>query len=366
MNSSQPSSLRRLRTGFKLPAGVPGVILMAIILVAVSGGAYFTMTQLELSKPSGMYGVAELDLDAAQLGVQVAQLPDILPGPARNFQVQLVYPVKPTPAPMPVLIYFPGWPSDRQDNEGLLRDLASHGYFVASIRYVQEDRRLEGPMDFSTDTLGDKTLSMARSKMSLQAQDATSVLDGLKHLNADDSQDRFKGKLDLDHAGIFGFSFGGAVAAEACAHDPRFRAALNMDGWLFGHGAELSFPQPYFLMSDDDGEPTAAQTSSSDPGTRYPSLLSAHDFRQIRHRLSRPDAFMMTILKTQHDSFSDTPLHYSVIQSATPGPVQARRVSSIIRIYALAFFDRYLKNEPAPLLQSSHSPYQEVRLSLSP
>jgi dienelactone hydrolase len=317
-------------------------------------------------QPGDVYPIVELDLNAARLGMPVAQLPPakglfgmIFAG-ARDLHVQFIYPSGPDPSgepvgPMPVLVYFPGWPGDRRDNLGLLRDLASHGYFIAEVTYVREDRRLRGEMDFSTEAAAVNTLRMARTKVALQAQDATSVLDALQRLSAHDPGRLDLPRLDLDRAAIFGYSFGGAVAAEACAHDPRFRAALNIDGWLFGDGAKLAFDQPYFLMSDDDPDPTAAQLASPDSATRNQSILTDHDLHTMRERLGRPGGIMMTILATQHESFSDTPAH----------PAATARVSSIIRAYARAFFDKTLKARSPPLLTSTASPYGEVRLSIA-
>jgi len=42
------------------------------------------------------------------------------------------------------------------------------------------------------------------------------------------------GKLDVTRIGSFGHSFGGATALEVCRSDTRCRAAVNMDGGLYG------------------------------------------------------------------------------------------------------------------------------------
>ena len=353
------------RARWWIVAAVLGVLAVGDRLMSAND------TAPDVSNP---YPVAGLDVDASQLGVPVAQLPPepkglfgSAAGKPRDFKLHFTYPTGSDPhtgtkiGPLPILVYFPGWPGDRRDNPGLLEHLAGHGYFVVSVTYVQEDRRLEGGMDFSTDKAAEKTLWMARTKLALQSRDASSVLDALERLNAHDpdaglfKEGRFKGMLDPGRTAIFGFSFGGAVAAETCAHDTRFRAALNMDGWLFGDGANLSFAQPYFLMSDDDPDPTAAQLASSDPATRYQAGLSHRDIHRMQERLGQPGAILMTILGTQHESFSDSSVH----------PVPTARVSSIIRLYAIAFFDKVMKSQSPPLLASNQSPYQEVRLSIA-
>ncbi|MEI0739748.1 hypothetical protein VQ056_29130 [Paenibacillus sp. JTLBN-2024] len=44
----------------------------------------------------------------------------------------------------------------------------------------------------------------------------------------------FSGRLDLNKVGMFGHSFGGATAAQMLLADGRVKAALNMDGTLYG------------------------------------------------------------------------------------------------------------------------------------
>lgn len=347
----------------------PWLAATILVLLALPAAAHLVLAHVDLLTPSGPDPVSRLDLEASQLGIGVAQLPerrtpaDVAAGP-RDLHVRLFYPAVAGPKPLPILVYFPGWPSDRHDNDGLLGDLASHGYLVAGVTYTREDQKLEGPMDFSTSRSAEKTLWMANAKATLQARDASSLLDALERLNARDPVHGLANRLNPARAGVLGFSFGGAVAAQAGAHDARFRAVLNMDGWLFGEGSELSFPQPYFLMSDDDGEPTAAELVSSDAATRYPAIITAHDFQRLRLRLARPEGHFMRILRAPHESFAGSPLHYSLRHIATLGPLRAWHISSVIRRYAGAFFDTYLKDEPSDLLTSTASPYPDVTRSV--
>ncbi|WP_428378013.1 dienelactone hydrolase family protein [Lichenicoccus sp.] len=370
-------------------------------VLAFGIGSWLELAYPGLSRPNGDLPVGRFGMDAAQLGMPVAQLP--LPaaaGPAdragftRTMQADFFYPAPAAAqrdgsvaraAAAPVLIYFPGWPGTESDNPRLLTDLASHGYVVVQARIVQEDPRLAGAMDFSTDAAAKATLLKAQAKVGLQAHDATALLDALHRLAASGADRRF-GPLALDRVGILGFSFGGAVAAQAAATDRRFLAVLNMDGWLFGQGAELGFPQPYFLMSDDEADPTAADLASPDTATRETARLTERDLRRMRSRLQAagafmpgafmpgalmpgalmPGALMMVIKGTGHESFSDSPLHYALRGHGMPGPVQALRVSVMIRRYAEAFFAQQLRGEASPLLASAASPYKEITLTLPP
>jgi hypothetical protein len=44
------------------------------------------------------------------------------------------------------------------------------------------------------------------------------------------------------------------------------------------------------------------------------------------------------------------------------GPIGADRAHRIINAYTVAFFDRHLKNKPAPLLDGPATQYPEVRI----
>ena len=346
-------------------------------VLAFGIGSWLELAYPGLSRPSGDLPVDRFSLDAAQLGMQVEQLPPPTgaspteaAGFRRSLQADFFYPVPgrgagARPATTPVLIYVPGWPGTLSDNPRLLADLSSQGYFVVQARITREDTRLAGPMDFSSDATVRTTLWKVQAKVGMQARDASALLDALHRLAASGADRRFK-QLALDRVGILGFSFGGAVAAQAAAHDRRFLAVLNMDGWLFGQGADLAFAQPYFLMSDDEADPTAAQLASPDPATRETARLTERDLQRIRTRLQTPGALMMVIRGTGHQSFSDTPVHFSLTGRGMPRPVQALRVSVMIRRYAQAFFAQHLKGEASPPLAYAASPYKEITLTRSP
>ena len=336
-------------------------------VLAFAVGSWLELTHPHVYRTVGDRKVSQFSLDPASLGMAAAQLPAAAAGPGaaghrRIMRTEFFIPA--TGSAVPLLLYFPGWPGTRADNPRLLQDLASHGFCVVQVRIVQEDPRLTGEMDLSTDTAVKATLWKADAKVRLQAQDAVALLDALQRL-ATGSDPRFA-RIDTSRVGILGFSFGGAIATQAASTDRRFRAVLNMDGWLFGPGAELDFPQSYFLMSDDEADPTAAELASPDAATRESARLTEHDLRRIRGRLQRPDAIMMIIEGTGHESFSDTPAHFSLRGHSLPGPVQSLRISALIRRYAEAYFARELTGKASELLAEPRSPYPEVRLTFSP
>lgn len=109
-----------------------------------------------------------------------------------------------------------------------------------------------------------------RLMQDLWTADARSVLDQLARLDAGTAQGRFTGRLDLTRVGMFGHSFGGSTAAEACRTDARVKAGLNMDGTFFGD-LEGEVHVPFLRMngagSAFDGTGGASSSTFAPPVT---------------------------------------------------------------------------------------------------
>jgi len=83
-------------------------------------------------------------------------------------------------------------------------------------------------------------------------------------------------RVHFDRVGFFGFSFGGATAAEAGTFDPRVVAVANLDGSLMGHAAFGALEKPYMaILTGDDLFPSPRQLGSSHPYTRNPPHSSS-------------------------------------------------------------------------------------------
>src|SRR5579872_3972189 len=89
---------------------------------------------------------------------------------------------------------------------------------------------------------------------------------------------------------------------------------------------------------------------------KYQELLSETERRRaaVRSQL-HASAYRVTLAGAQHMSFSDVPLLERSRTAMAP-----ERSIQIVRSYLLAFFDRYLKGSPAPLLQGGAMPFPEV------
>jgi len=72
----------------------------------------------------------------------------------------------------------------------------------------------------------------------------------------------------------------------------------------------------------------------------------------------------MTIQGTAHYDFTDLPMLTPLAaQLGLKGPLSGPRVLRIIDDYLLAFFDQYLKGQPATVLRPQLPAYPEVQFS---
>lgn len=269
----------------------------------------------------------------------------------------------------PVLIFSPAWSGARNQNTFQVEELASHGFVVVGIDHtycsgvtVFPDGRVvysssDLDLDFKTAAGIQRYLTNAESQIQIRAQDARFVLDELEKMNAPGSHDRFSGRLDLKRVGIFGHSFGGAVAAQACCLDTRFKAGMNLDGMLFGESARSPVTQPFMFMNSDEPRPTKQQMA----GDPYQKMVGDSWDVQDDY-LKRNGGYNLTIALSKHINFSDNALFSPLRRLTGAGRINARRCMAIVDAYSLAFFEKTLENKPEPLLDGPSPAYPEVTL----
>ncbi len=272
----------------------------------------------------------------------------------------------------PVLVGIPGWDGARVENTALVRELVSHGFVVATLEYpppaadtpdataALDQRRLRSPMDFSSEAAFNDTVRRGDQLTRTRAHDAIRVLDRLARLNSSDPTGRFTHRLDLAHAGVFGFSLGGAVAAQACWQDERFRAAVNMDGWRFADAAQYGLRQPYLLLSEDGPLPTESDLTASNPVHRYTAALNLLDYQRTVRSFRRYGGLYVRISGSRHQNFAGqaTPLWQG------SAGIAVQRVVEIVNTYVLAFFEKYLDGLDSPLLAGDSQAMPEAHVQV--
>lgn len=275
-------------------------------------------------------------------------------------------------APFPVLLFNPAWAGRRTQNTYQVEDLASHGFIVVGVDHTYNsgpvafpDGRVIGPTD-THDIADFKKTTVAQQyafggrEVDIEAGDDVLALNTLSSANLDSRSPWFH-RVDANDAGAFGHSFGGAVAAEVCLHDPRVKAALNEDGWMFGEVATHGLDKPYLVMSDDSPAITATQLNSKDAQTRRESKLTNIDIENLNRTMGAFGGYMLTILGTRHFNFADRALYSPLRRLTDSGTISPQRAHKIVEAYTLQFFAHTLQGKPAPLLAANKSPYKEVQ-----
>ena len=249
----------------------------------------------------------------------------------------------------PIVVYVAGWGGRRTDNTILAEDLASNGFVVAAIGDPAFDRtppaELAASADLTSGAAYERTLTRARERLAVLARRASAVLDELHALDGR-GPGRFLGRLRTDRAGIAGFSFGGAVALEACSRDRRFAAAINIDGWLFGVRNERA--RPYFLIADNAPYPTRADLESEDAARRFASQLTVADRPVQEAALSHGGAELIVDGAT-HLDFTDAP-SYAASRLYRRPAIEPKRMAHILARYVNAFLDTHVRGRMSPLL----------------
>lgn len=242
--------------------------------------------------------------------------------------------------PFPVLVFSHGMVGLRLQSSPMLQELASWGYVVVALDHTDaaavtvfpsgEARfyNLESFGITAADGEPDKPL-MDERVFPVWVADQRFVYDALETWALNDPL--LAGKLDLTRIGSFGHSFGGATALEVCRVDTRCRAAVNLDGGLYGGIVTEAAASPLLLMSS---------ASSS----QLPSAMA-----EWTHMIANADAdaYWLELPGSTHLSFTITPLLSPLL---APEDFDPRAGMRVVDKYLRAFFDTHLRGvETIPL-----------------
>ena len=276
-------------------------------------------------------------------------------------------PVADEPRVFPVLVFSPSSGGFRSQNTFQVEELVSQGYIVVGIDHPYSSSRVvfpDGRIAYSVpwiDTSSRAAFESSNRQVELMVEDhvadARFVLNEMERWNQAGSSELLAGRLGLTRVGVFGHSFGGALAGGLCVADPRVVAGINMDGWMFGDAEKNGVAKPFFVMNSGDGSvPDRAGLEKLSGDARIEGEKDLVDWQAIESSLQRFGGYHLTILGSDHSNYSDTILFKRSLAFSGSPPMNPYRIFEIINAYTLAFFDRYIRNRPAPLLDQPGSP----------
>lgn len=293
----------------------------------------------------------------------------------RNVQNAPTHAVTDAPAAsgrFPVLINPTGFSGFRSASLFWIEELTSQGYVVVTldqpgtaaatvfpdgsvIPLTPDKARFDALMPLALSRAPDQTPEMNGVPLPggiipFLADDLRYVLDQLAALDRDDPA--LAGRLDLDRVGVFGMSLGGYVSAETCHRDPRVRACVAVDS---GHTAEVAregLAQPLLVISRD--AEVMRQERDRAGGWPEDEVLFTTASQRALFTHNRGDAYFATMNTMFHVNWTDAPIWTPLVRwMGLAGPIDPYVGFAETNALTVAFFDRYLKDRPAPLLDAA-------------
>ena len=262
----------------------------------------------------------------------------------------------------PVLIMLVGIKgSFRQLHTFQVEELVSHGYVVVALDqpYVEAVVVFPDGREASYDERWDPPRrTFLYAHIPYVAGDVTFVLDQLAALGADDAG-TLSGRLDLDHVGLIGHSFGGVLGSEACRVDLRLRAALLEDAFMPTSVVDAGLTQPVmFITRDAESMRLERQVAGGWPESDIHETIDT--MRAVYEDLPG-EGYFIEVPGMFHLDMTDAPLFSSFAPwPGFSGPIGGDRAHQIVNAYSLAFFDRSLRGRSAPLLEGPSPRFPEV------
>jgi dienelactone hydrolase len=269
----------------------------------------------------------------------------------------------------PVLIFSHGAFGMRLSNASTFRELASHGYIVASIDHTYhsfytsftDGRGVLVNNQFINEAIGaslgdltpEKEFEVSQSWMEVRTADIELVIDNLKSGELETEAKLLNGHMDLTKIGLFGHSLGGAASAQVSREREEVKAAIVLDGTMIGDINGLNSDNTVILSKDSFNKPLMLM---------YGSLFQEQEAREASYmpninafNKASDAAYSLMIKDSGHLNFTDLPrISPFLSKKLGVGNVDSLECIKTVNDYSLAFFDKHIKGEPSPLLEKAN------------
>lgn len=321
------------------------------------------------------------DLDSLKKFFMYAIIPDSISNVVTNSHGDA--PISDKIRNFPILIFNHGLTGFMEQNTTLTEHLASHGYIIVSVGHPydgvasysdgrsipmnvnyykdyfersmseEENKKFEAFLnqirreDISVGIMRELTEKnllnedLLNNQIDVWVDDVLFIGDILQRMNEGVIISQFEEKMDIERGiGAVGHSYGGATAILSCCLDKRFKCAVNMDGGMYG-GLKKHFKYEKPSMFMDSGENAG--------------------MNKFFYSINENDTYSVHIKDSTHFDYSDISYILKDWLSERPevfGKIDGNLMVRITNDYVLSFFNKYIKGNDAPLLESN--PYNEV------
>lgn len=286
-------------------------------------------------------------------------------------------PIKET-MPFPCVLFSHGYGETRESNTAYCEELASHGYIVVGMSHPYGSCFVQFPDGHSAHGLTEKTnttvsksfIQQHYEDLDIWLHDVAFVIDQLETLAGQEGSTLYQ-SIDTKNIGIFGHSYGGAVAMQMCRQNPRIKAGVVLDGPLYGKEAIKTFDKPcMFILAQETMNmlkrpfSIKAKKAFGFESREAEFMFKGRYMPAIKRFIKAmgSNAHTFVIQEAGHLDFCDITLHKNNFfhKQDLVGSIDGFRVTKIVNAYLVNFFDKYLKNKSSALLDGDDSQYPEV------
>ncbi|MEO6054135.1 MAG: hypothetical protein ABIP97_09000 [Chthoniobacterales bacterium] len=373
---------------------LPTLLIRAGAMAALfflAGGAYLTrlIPVLEFPTPPGSYQVGVTDIVvnntySRKLRVRIwypaekdakgpsipylssARVPDKYLSSVLLAKTNALKNVKMAPIKegCPVILYSPEWLGECYLNTTLFEALASEGFVVVAIEIPSASEN-PSPLNFSTKESLQRFDQAVARELKARMSDMLRVYASLPDLQSGLlANGILKEKLNLSAVGAMGYSFGGAVTAEALLNEPSLRSGINFDGTLFGASAKQGAKQPFLFITHNMTFPSEEELQSEDSAIRREAEFGTLSLQQMNHWLNIHGGYVIRIDGAQHSTFCDIPLYAYKGKLTGADGQKAIRTLQKVNLCAVAFFNKTLRGQNPALLEKEGFPWSEIEVRL--
>ncbi|MBN1775819.1 MAG: alpha/beta fold hydrolase [Clostridiales bacterium] len=275
----------------------------------------------------------------------------------------------------PLLVFSHGLGVSSGFYASIIVELVSRGYIVASIDHTYStisttfsDGRVT---NFQTDVENYSDAELAELE-AIWSEDIRFVVTQMEAMNQGVYTDAFRNRIDTARIGALGHSFGGGAAYTALFADERIKAAINLDGSVYGVDPSLSFESKSFMLLTSDDYAAAIRDAESklisydelseekrkvleeegvdriEYDEQMGRMVDCMDF--LKNVLAEGNLFLR-ISGTKHYNFSDLAIFSPLVKSmGMTGSIDERRGLSIVTGLCGEFFDERLTENAGPRL----------------
>ncbi len=251
----------------------------------------------------------------------------------------------------PVVVLLPGLGPSVAEYSELAEDLASRGFAVVGINPTESSQVVgfpDGHLVYATSQGGiaetniDAWYATASRLVGVWVDDASFVVSTLA------KNPPTVGALDFSHVAYVGHSLGGNAAFEACAHDSRCVAAVDLDGSILSQVRTAGLKVPGLILQANDKVPCDVFCQRR-----------KDDFKALTEKGPVRDLAMDG---AEHLNFSDNSVLFTPLLRAVGqlGSIDGARGILITRDVVGSFLDKGVRGTPASTFEATVKRYGEL------